>query len=328
MHSHSPNTQEVLSQWNRCHGAFYQVRASDLHWNLHAQSLLQYQTVFVEGVPVLFATASQQGLALGIPERSLWVSLWGEIAAGSEGAFLLGCESLAKSEKKERLVFCGEEFHFLPGVPIDEEAGLRLFAAASEHKFEHAEACDYVGDLNSQAVAEYIAGAQSRALAEQWALSLVAQEAEREKLFSFLKREFPGRWMREYEFWRNNVDACRASWFVLRDQSDCLVGFVRVALRSKLFPLDSGWTPGALRLPNRPSVSWLGEPSDSCLGPIGVAASERGRGAGKLLLGLALGELRKSDAMRICIDWTNAHNYYMPLRFEVARKFCSLWKRL
>ena len=105
-----------------------------------------------------------------------------------------------------------------------------------------------------------------------------------------------------------------------------MVGFSRLAKRGRVPRLSEGWTPGAMRLPLSPEA--VARDTDSCLGPIGISASERGRGAGKILLGLSLHELSLQRAELTCIDWTNAYNYYTPLGFSVARRYLSFWKEL
>lgn len=325
MHSAASEALEILSQWNRCHGAFYQVRESDLRWNLERQALLRYRTASIYEIPVLYAVASEKGIAAGIPSMSLWISLWGEIPEGDESKFLDACLALLQNEGKYRLAFAGEEFHFLPGVPSDEESGSRLLSAARAAGFEQAEACDYSGRLNGDGVSAYIAEASQRAKSEGWTLESGRNSKELDELHAFLQKEFPGRWTREFEYWLNNPESQRASWMLFRDGEKHLSGFARMAVRGNLKPQSEGWNPGALRLPQ-----YFGEPldTDACLGPIGIAANERGRGAGRVLLGLTLQKIAENNALHVCIDWTNAHNYYKPLRFQVVRRFCSLWKKL
>jgi hypothetical protein len=82
--------------------------------------------------------------------------------------------------------------------------------------------------------------------------------------------------------------------------------------------------PGALRFPL--AAGSVDSPFDASLGPIGISSSERGRGAGKVLLGLSLQLLLDKNAERLCIDWTNAYNYYKPLGLQVVRRYRSALK--
>jgi hypothetical protein len=82
--------------------------------------------------------------------------------------------------------------------------------------------------------------------------------------------------------------------------------------------------PGALRFPL--ASGSVDSALDASLGPIGISASERGKGAGKVLLGLSLQLLLDKNAERLCIDWTNAYNYYKPLGLQVVRRYRSALK--
>ena len=140
-----------------------------------------------------------------------------------------------------------------------------------------------------------------------------------EDLSAFLRENFAGRWEREFRFWAARADAGAAFWNLLRDGSGQVLGFSRLGVRGGV---RGEWLPGALRLPLAEEGL---KSTDACLGPIGLAAAARGRGAGKVLLGLSLQLLLGRGAERVCIDWTNAYNYYKPLGLPVVRSFRSVW---
>lgn len=317
----------VAKEWNGCHGAFYRVEESDLRWNLERQSWLDYRVAAVAGVQVLLASASTEGIKAGIPSKTLWLSLHGPVPAGKEQEFVQGLVRAAREAGKARLQIGGEEFHFVAGVPSDEGEGARLAAAFSAEGFNAADAADFGGRLNDPRMTAYIS--ESEGLAEKAACRLDRAESAGDslELGEFLLKEFPGRWEREFRFWKTAPDTSRAFWNLLRDSRGKLLGFSRLALRGRIPDLGSGWSPGALKLPlddKSPARAY----ADSCLGPIGISATERGRGAGKILLGLSLRELSLNKADRVCIDWTNAYNYYIPLGVRYLRKFHSTWKEI
>lgn len=321
---------DVVSQWNRSHGPRLQIRDCDLQWNLSQQNLVRYRTTRLARVPVIVAVATPQGVAAGLLANSLWLSLWGEIPPGTETGFLRAFQDLAEREGKSRLVIGADEFHFLPGVPLGEPGGQgeRFAQSLRDLRFEGSEVADFIGSLKTEPVATYIAESNAQAEEQGWRFEPVLDTAEKAAMAVFLAREFPGRWTREFQFWAERVDTRRAFWMALRLDSDAILGFARIAIRDRLAPLDTGWSPGALRLPLRAaddeSRGWTGQ--DGCLGPIGVASSQRGQGAGKVLLGKTLETLRKNNAGRVCIDWTNAFKYYLPLRLEQARTYWAAWK--
>lgn len=315
----------VVTEWNQCHGAFYAVHEADLRWNLLEQDWLEYRVEDFEGVPVLLALPTNAGIAAGISGKTLWLSLHGEVPAGKEPEFINAFLRSAKHAGKTRVQVGGEEFHFVAGVPIDEPNGARLAAAFAAQGFTFAEAADFGGVLSGDKISSYIA--QAREAAEKIGCTLVMAHGEEDfhLLAEFLLKEFPGRWEREFRCWKSRADTRRAFWNLLRDDNGRLLGFSRLALRGNIPLLESGWTPGAIRLP-LDDVSPGRHYADSCLGPIGISATERGRGTGKILLGLSLQLLLLNKADRVCIDWTNAYNYYTPLGVRFLRKFHSTWK--
>jgi predicted GNAT family N-acyltransferase len=182
-----------------------------------------------------------------------------------------------------------------------------------------------VGDPKNAKTVAYVNEGVSAAKERGWTFLAVTPE-EKNELHSFLKTEFSARWAREFIVWGERADTQRGFWHLLRDEKNKLIGFSRMAVRGRHKPLSAGWTPGAIRLPLTAGVPRLD--TDSCLGPIGISKSERGRGSGKILLALTIHEISLQGGVRTCIDWTNAYNYYTPLGFEIARRFLSVWKEL
>jgi len=318
-----------LEQWNRQASRSLQIRMADLEWNFRAQNLLSYRVDQVAGVPVIYAVVTEIGAGFGLSVGSLWLSLWGEIAAGDEVRFVAELEKLAVHEGKHRLVFGADEFHFLPGIPSDTVSGQRLMAAVKAAGYEGDVVADYVGPAHSPAVDAYIAQARGREGLGDFELRPVETHERLSELETFLAREFAGRWTREFRFWRSRSDCRRAFWMALtKGASSEILGFARMAVRSRVEPLDTAWTPGSLRLPlwqtGETDTQW--NATDSCLGPIGVARSLRGQGAGRALLGRVLETLQSRNADRICIDWTDAFHYYEPLQFLKVRQYQTAWK--
>jgi GNAT superfamily N-acetyltransferase len=322
---------KTRAQWNESHGPYFKVHDSTLYWNLNQQNLVTYKVAEITSVPIVYGVAAENGVSAGLPTRNFWLSLWGNIPAGKEDLFVKSLLELAKLEKKEKVIIGADEFHHVPGVPLP--TGEALIGALKRVGFQGAIEADFIGEVKSSSVTDYIRESEKLAKAQSLSLVPLKNQNDHAKLHAFLAKEFPGRWTREFEFWSGARIAASADpsetkrglWMSLMRESNTLVGFARLAVRGQ-GKFENGWTPGALRLPlsNTPASAWLA--TDGCLGPIGVAASERGKGAGKALLGLVLRTLRDRGAERICIDWTDAIKYYEPLHFEKAREYWNAWK--
>jgi hypothetical protein len=313
---------EVLSAWNACHGAFYRASEIDLNWNLSEQKLIRYWREDFAGVPVMLAEATPEGARMGVLDKGIWVSLYGD-TAGREIAFATAAEDFARSHGKTRLAIGSDEFHFLPGAPLEDATLTDIFKARG---FTAADCADYVGTVDSEKCTAYIREAAQEALKRGWMLHGLRDARDRDDLTAFLLKEFKGRWSREWEVWQQRNDSARGFWNLLRDEHGKVLGFSRLAIRGRYPETEKGWTPGAMRLPL--GTKHGRENTDSCLGPIGISKEERGRGAGKILLGLSLHEFSLQGAKLTCIDWTNAYNYYTPLGFEIVRRYLTLWKEL
>lgn len=319
--------REILAHWNRAHAPLAVFRECDLMWTLSQQSWLQYRPTDLAGTSAIVGTTTKAGVTVGLPEGNLWISLWKPPVAGRENLFVDAAMELARSAGKSKVIFGGDEFHFVPGVPYDTANGEALVRALKDSGFNGAESADFVGPMKAPGAQDVISSATAKASAEGWSFRQVETEDEKNSLDAFLKSEFPGRWQREFTFWRSATDTHRAFWMTLHRAGGPVVGFARMALRNRFSPLESGWTPAALRAPLHSSEpQWRAR--DACLGPIGMAKSLRGQGAGKVLLGLVLRQLLDLDAEHVCIDWTDAFKYYESLKFERVRRHWTAWKQV
>jgi hypothetical protein len=320
----SQSARPCIEQWIRTHGPEFAIRSCDIDWNFNSQKLVKYSVELYAGVPVIAAEATEAGVSMGISNKTLWLSLWGEVTPGNEQKLIDEFRRQAQQKGKTRISFGGDEFHFVPGVPLLSQAGKRLVQAVKSAGFVGDEVVDYNGSLQSPQVKNYVEEATQIAKMKEFRLDPPEVREEVEALGTFLQREFPGRWAREFEFWRAQGDMRRAWWMGLtQENSPDILGFARVAVRGREPVLDSGWTPAALRLPvfeaSDRNPHWSA--ADSCLGPIGIAKNLRGQGAGKVLLGRVLATLIAHSARTVCIDWTNAFQYYEPLGLAEVRRY-------
>jgi GNAT superfamily N-acetyltransferase len=309
--------QSLLKIWNENQPPLYRLRSCDLLWNLQQQSLFHYEMKSFNEVPVLIGFASKAGEAKGINASALHLCLWGPILSQAD-TFLAAVEDFAETRQFKKLVFGADEFHFLPGIPDHQQS---LIDAIQKHNYTTSKVADLTGNILQREVELFL---QTNSIQQaQW--TAVTNQLEKLKLIAFLQAEFPGRWLREFLLWDERADGARAQWFSYYDQLK-VIGFARIGVRSLLQPLYQGWTMGALRLPTNLEAQLY--ESDGCLGPIGIARSARGKGAGKILLGLALQELKSKNAKRICIDWTDAFKYYQEIQFKRFRNYITAWKQL
>lgn len=312
------NQLKILEIWNANRSPAYTIQKDHFIWNLKHQNLIDYRVVEFEEQLHLIAVASGEGIVFGLSPETLWLSLWGPVPNAKCKNFVEFLGDHARRLRKTRVQVGGEEFHFLPGAPDEESADQNLIQGFTDFSFQKSHVVDLTGSASNPLIDHYIL--ESTAEAQSQKIQLVQEHT---LLDQFLAKEFPGRWHREFLFWTRNSNRSKSRWLTLLDSERSAIGFARISKRSFADQI-SDWTPGALKLPIRPGASPV--PSDGTLGPIGIANSHRGKGSGKVLLGLTLQALRQNQVERICIDWTNAFKYYEPLGFERIRSYQSLWR--
>ncbi len=197
------------------------------------------------------------------------------------------------------LHFGQDAWHFFPGVPTDCSALKNLlevegFVSGSEAHDMERDLTDY--DCKYQVPEGFTAR------------PLTVEDLPTIK--KFMLDEFPGRWPYDVEekIRREGYPHCVIGLF--KDSS--LVGFARIQKWDDKVPMAGGvWRMD------------LGDRWGS-LGPIGIAASMRGKGLGHALLGAALSHLKNEGVRRCLIDWTVLDKFYGAHGFEIARTYRSM----
>lgn len=307
--------EKVRQEWNAWVPPEFFVEEQFLEWNILRQSWLDYFVEEVHQVPCVFAVASQKGLQRGINEKSLWLSLYGEIQSPKD--FLSSLLEFAKNKRKSRIQFGGEDFHFVSGIPRIEKCE-GLLNSLSDFSFKTADVVDYSGEVFSPSIETFVKKHTKRAKENSLYFKKVESEEEFKKMELYLSEEFPGRWTREFIYYSElRQKAANLAWFFFYDEQKNILGFSRLGKARDLTDKQI-WFPGALRLPYVNGQEK--KMPDSCLGPIGITKSFRGKGLGNILLALTLENLMRVNAELLCIDWTDAYNYYKPLGLEEVRR--------
>lgn len=313
---------DLVDQWNVAHGHFLQLSPAHLDWNISGQNWVEYRYHRLVDFSFVTAEATEQGILAGIDPHLFWVTLW--VGKNPDLSIVLAEQvlSLARFKGKRAVLIGGDEFHFLPGSPIDDDWTEKFQTHFLPPGRQPVVVGDLVGELDSEPIDQYFMEHFTQAKKLGLTLRLVQQKGDESVFHSRLKTEFPGRWEREFLFWRNRSDASRATWFEFLDGEGRSKGFSRIAVRGAKMHWGEGWVPGALRLPLSSEGSFA--ESDGCLGPIGMWKESRGQGLGGSLLALTLDQLRLRHVDKVCIDWTNAFKYYEPLGFQQVRSYLSL----
>lgn len=204
-----------------------------------------------------------------------------------------------RSEGADRIQAGGGFRHFLPGVPAESVRARDMLCGAGF------QVKGTVYDMRGSLRGFVAPPAAHTALAAAGAAVRPGRGEDTPALMSFLLAEFPGRWRfdskRFLDLGGDPAD------FVLLWRAQTVIGFARIHhAHSKFLAPPQYWRK-------------LLAPASGGLGPIGVAAAERGKGLGLALLQLALEYDAGLGVQDAVIDWTSLVDFY-------ARAGFSPWK--
>ena len=231
--------------------------------------------------PGLEAFAGQGWIALLAVAPQAW-------RQGIGRSLLAGAHARLQGRGVDRVALGGSFHHVMPGVPAALDDARAFFQAMGYA--EGQEVWDVRRDLGQAPAlpeAPPPAGVTLRPYAP----------GEEGALEAFLRTAFPGRWAR---------DTAQALGAGLP------IDFVHGAFRAGR-PVGFAWThpPGS-----DGAFRWAGfDPAIAALGPIGIAAEERGSGLGLALLAAGLRALRDRGAGPTVIDWTDLLDFYARVGF-------------
>ena len=191
--------------------------------------------------------------------------------------------------------------HFFPGIPFECREALAWFARRGARL--GGPACDL---LNADVPAFAHPPKALEAFAANPGVSYrPATGADLPAVQAFMQAEFPGRWAWEIE--RHIALGARPEDIMLALENDRVIGFARIHC-----PESTRFGPGTYWAPLFPG-------RNGGLGPMGVAASVRGRGLGLALLSASIAELRDRRIDSSVIDWTVLVPFYGLVGFRPWR---------
>lgn len=213
-------------------------------------------------------------------------------------------EQFFQSKGKEQILIGRDPFHYFPGVPTEYKE-MCQWLEKKGYKKENTEVdltCTYGEDepIMEPDVAD--------------ATFVIATEDDKEGLIQFLQRCFPGRW--EYEARKYFEQGCSGREFVLLKVAGEVKGFCRINdPQSDIIAQNVYWDP-------------LFTEGLGGVGPLGVDASERGKGYGLAIVQAGIAFLRKRGIQHIVIDWTGLIAFYEKLGYRVWKTYEPYTKKL
>lgn len=218
-------------------------------------------------------------------------------------ALLRAAEARLRAEGATRCDLGASPGHLIPGPPGDDPRALAFW---SRHGYPPVRE---VRDLG-RSLADWSPPPPPAAIARDGWRIAAAEPGEEAAILAALARDFPGRWRAALAdaFARGG----RAEGVVtLRDPAGSIAGFLAT------------WRPTGPFL--GPGLHWLPAlgPRPGAIGPLGIAASARGKGLGLALVAGAVTILRERGVTACTIDWVDAAllNFYARLGFAPTRAY-------
>ena len=287
--------------WNRCLGQEFPARQRLLEQCLWREPNFDGEgsrAVFDGNRLVAAVAIKRQQVPLGdqAPRGQAWLTaLLVDPAYQGQGvgSRLLGtARDYLRRFSTQAVTLGADPGHFFPGIPLALRPALDWFTRRGA--VLGTPVCDLARtDLQAFAApAEAVAGAVYRP----------ATAADAAAVLRFMAAEFPGRWA--YELRRHFGEGGRPEDVMLAFAGAELAGFARIHC-----PESTRLGPGTYWAPR-----FAGRHGG--LGPIGIAAAQRGRGLGLGLLAAGLAELKGREISSAVIDWTDLVTFYGLVGFR------------
>ena len=138
---------------------------------------------------------------------------------------------------------------------------------------------------------------------------------DKENLISFMKKNWPGRWLKELlDYYENDGDGRE---YVIALDNDVICAFAKIG-----YP-DTNISLCGYSMTWKNRFSTLGG-----IGPLGVDSSYRKRNLGYDIVAYANNILINNNVSDIIIDWTGLLDFYRRMGFEVFKSYYYMFKNL
>ncbi len=301
--------ERVARAWNRFYPAKYAVDASTIRFNTVESPVFDWgascAAIDQDDEITAFVIIKQSAARLykGPDKDMFHLSAFAFCDANVAVDLFSYARNVLVDRGVERMAFGMDSRHFFPGCPIDVPAVVNFLTI--EGFSAGGEAVDLERDLT---------GYENPFPVPSEFDFRIAREDDYFAIDEFLRREFPGRWHYDTES-RLSVEG-RPSVVYGMFAGEICEGFAVLQDWNCKHPVA-----GAV---------WRCDLGDQwgTLGPIGVAARLRGKGAGNALLGKALEHQRDLGVRKCIIDWTGLVKFYGGHGFQVNRTYRSMMLRL
>jgi acetyltransferase, GNAT family len=202
-------------------------------------------------------------------------------------------------------IFLGKDYlNFFPGLPVDLKNSEDWFKKRGyERPYDTFDLIKQIKGLNCKKLPLKNQDIQFR----------IANIEDKEKLLSFMKKNWPGRWLKEtIDYFENGGTG---SEYVIGVDNNNVCAFAKIGYPNTDINLISY------------SLTWRNRfDALGGIGPLGVDSSYRHRNLGYDIVAFANNILVDANATDIIIDWTGLLDFYRHMGFEVFKSYYYMSK--
>ena len=243
-------------------------------------------------------------------DESCWINLIYVVPKSRRlgiGSKLL--ELVEKEAKKigKKNLFLGKDYNnYFPGLPVDLKNSLPWF---EKRGFVRPyDTYDLIKKIKSPCLSKIN-------LRNDSYVFRISNLDDKDKIIDLVKRNWPGRWLKELlDYYNNGGDG---SEYVIALDNDIVCAFAKIGYphtKCELISFNMTW---------RDRFDALGG-----IGPLGVDASYRKRNLGFDIVAYANNILVENNVSDIIIDWTGLLDFYRNMGFEVFKSYFYMSKTL
>ncbi len=306
------NKKEIFELWNKEFGYIYPITIELFNRNLSNVDLkASYVSIDDNNKLVGFILVKfwKDSFDINTYNDSCWINL---IYVDSKSRRLgIGSKLLELAEKeaiqaKKKCLYLGKDYlNYFPGLPVDMKSNCEWFVKRGFNR--PYDTYDLIKNIDTNTV--------KLRLKNKSFIFRKSNINDKEKLIEFIKKNWPGRWLKELLDYYDNGG--NGSEYLIALDGNIICAFAKIGLPStdiSLISFSMTW---------RKRFKALGG-----IGPLGVDISYRKQNLGYDIVAYAHNYLLDNEVSNIIIDWTGLLEFYRLMGFEVFKSYFYMNKTL
>lgn len=303
---------DICNLWNKTYGYIYPINEELLRRNLSNMYESASYVVYNEDEMVAFIISKIWQDEFEIPGYSEigWISLMlvdPKYRNKGIGTKLLGLAETEFKKNGKTLINLGKDYlNFFPGLPVDLKNSVDWFVKRGFSRSY--DTFDLIKNIKGHSL-------NKLSLKNKNIEYRIASIKDKYELLAFIKKNWPGRWLKESIDYFENGGSGEEYVIGLDNQKIC--AFAKIGYPNTNINLISY------------SLTWRNRfDALGGIGPLGVDSAYRHQNLGYDIVSFANNVLLDNNVSNIIIDWTGLLDFYRHMEFEVFKSYYYMSKKL